>query len=120
MHMAADNQQIMFKKIQEELAHAEFARAQGNEGMARVCSRRAAGIATGMYLSLHGITGFGSSVHERLNILKTLTNISPQAIDTAEHLLLRVNEDHELPNDVDLIEETRWLIYYLLPNIEKQ
>jgi hypothetical protein len=116
--MAADNFQSQINQIQVELAQAEEARASGNEGMARVCSRRAAGIAIGIYLSRQGFTGFGPSIYERLIIIKKLPNISPKVIDTAQHLILKVNEDHQLPIDIDLIEATHWLIHYLLPDME--
>jgi hypothetical protein len=85
--------------------------------MARVCSRRAAGIAIGIYLYRNGFSGFGASAYERLNILQTLTNISPQVVEIAEHLLLQVNKDHKLPSEIDLIEDTRRLIDYLIPGI---
>lgn len=116
--MTLDANPIELNQIILELSLAEDARARGNEGMARVCCRRAAGIAIGEYLYRHGYTGFGSSAYERITILKTLPNIKFQATITAEHLLLRVNEDHELPIDLDLIQETRWLIFYLLPDIK--
>ena len=116
--MAVDNHQLQFNQIQGELTNAENARMEGNEGMARVCSRRAVGIAVSIYLSHNGFTDFGASAYERLNILKTLPNISPQVVEIAEHLLLRVNEDHKLPIDIDLIAEARWLIDHLLSDIQ--
>jgi hypothetical protein len=114
----AVNPQYQLNKIQVELTHAEEARAKGNEGMARVCSRRAAGIAIGIYLTHIGFSGFGPSAYERLNILKSLPDISPQAIETVDHLLLRVNEDHKLPIEIDLIEDARWLTVYLLSDLQ--
>lgn len=100
-------------EIHRELDKGEFARAMGNEGMARVCARRAAAIALGEYFHRSGLTGFGSSVYERINLYKSLATSTDRAVEIADHLLLRVNEDHNLPIEIDLIEETRWFIEHL-------
>jgi hypothetical protein len=120
MHMKADDHRLQIRKIQEELTRAEEARARGNEGMARVCARRAAGTAIGEFLVHQGITGAGYSAYERLKVLKTLNNIPSKVIVTVEHLLMHVDEEHMLPADIDLIEEARWLIHTLLPGAENQ
>lgn len=104
--------------VHRELDLGESARAMGNEGMARVCARRAAGIALGEYFLRSGLTGYGSSVHERLILFKSMATSNNHAKEIADHMLLRVNEDHKLPTDIDLIQETRWLIKYLQRKME--
>ena len=100
--------------IQQELKLAESAREQGKEGMARVCARRAVGIAIGEYLQRRGDTYTKKSAYERIRYLHTQANITPQIRDVTEHLLIRVTPSHDLPINVDLLAEARWLINTLL------
>lgn len=107
-------------EVHRELNRAESAREMGNEGMARVCARRAAGIALGEFFHQCGLIGYGSSVQERLKLFKSLPISADRSGEIADHLLLRVNEDHKLPNKIDLIEETRWLIDHLQKHMESK
>lgn len=91
--------------ILQELQQAHQARQQGNEGKARVCARRAAGTAAGIYLARRGITSQASSAYKNLETLKNLPDLPTQAYQFIEHLLLHVNEDFNLPADIDLIDE---------------
>jgi len=102
------------EKIDEELTHAQIARSLGNEGKARVCARRAAGIAIGVYINKNHLQDPGQSVIDRLNYLHSLPNISSATRQSIEYLTQRVNEDYKLPKDVDLIEEAQKLITTLL------
>ena len=100
--------------VDQELNLAENARAEGNEGKARVCARRAAGMIIGEYLSRQSLPIPGPSAFERLKFLRDMPEIEPKAREIAQHLLLRVNPDYTLPSDVDLIEETHSLSEILL------
>ncbi|GEM_PF-193394 len=106
-----------FSRIQAELARAEKARAAGNEGQARVCARRAAGIAIGEYLKLRGLPIPGPSAYERLKYLCEIDDVSLLVQEAAQHLLLRVTPEFTLPVDVDLIAKARWLIAELYSNL---
>jgi hypothetical protein len=97
-------------KFDRELQQAEEARARGNEGMARVCARRAAGIAVGEYLRLHQHPAPGPSAYDRLRYLQDLPVVSPGAREAAGYLLTRITVDGELPGEVDLIAEARRMV----------
>lgn len=97
-----------------EIEQAEKARSNGNEGMARVCARRAAGIIIGEYLDREGISQTGRSAYARLKILRDLPSLSEEIQEVAGHFLVRINPDHSLPLDVDLIAEVHWLAKTLL------
>jgi HEPN domain-containing protein len=101
-------------KIQAEFAQAERARAKGNEGQARVCARRAAGIAAREYFARQGRTFRTPSAYDLLNLLVQERDVSNELRQTAEYLTLRVNEEFKLPVDVDLIEKARSLCDGLL------
>jgi hypothetical protein len=101
-------------EIQKELETAEGARARGNEGRARVCARRAAGLAVREYLTRQGIRPPSVSAYDLLNLLKDDPHLSPNLKLIADHLTLRVTEEFKLPVDADLIAEARKLCEELL------
>jgi predicted phage-related endonuclease len=93
--------------IEGELERAEQARARGNEGQARVCARRAAGIAAREYFTRRGERVRTSSAYDLLNLLKDDPRLSRDLKLIAEHLTLRVNEEFKLPVNLDLIAEAK-------------
>lgn len=101
-------------EYQREIEHATAVREAGNEGMARVCARRAAGIIIGEYLRRNGYTNISTSIFDQLSFFISLPGIESQCQDIASHLLMKVNSDHSLPNDVDLISDAHWLAENLL------
>ena len=102
-------------KFQQEIQRAEECRARSNEGQARVCARRAAGIAVREYLSRRGLPALSSSAYDLLKSLADLPDISAAALQSAAHLTLRVNEEFKLPIDADLVREANALREQLLP-----
>jgi hypothetical protein len=94
-------------EIQREFERAEQARARGNEGQARVCARRAAGIAARDYLARRGEEVRTPSAYDLLNLLKEDMNLSPHLREIAKHLTLRVDEEFKLPSNIDLVAEAR-------------
>ncbi len=100
--------------IQQEFERAEQARAKGNEGQARVCARRAAGIAIREYLTRKGIRPPSSSAVDLLNLLKDDPALSPDLKLIVDHLTLRVTEEFKLPVNADLVAEAKALCNQLL------
>ena len=101
-------------KIQAEFQRAEQARANGNEGQARVCARRAAGIAIREHLTRRGKPTASASAVDLLNLIKDDPLLSPSLKLIVEHLTLRVTEEFKLPVDADLVAEARKLCDELL------
>ena len=101
-------------EIQKEFERAEQARAKGNEGQARVCARRAAGIAIREYLTRQGIRPPGTSAVDLLNLLKDDPLLSPDLKLIVHHLTLRVTEEFKFPVNADLVAEARTLCEELL------
>ncbi len=94
-------------EIDAEFENASRARQRGNEGQARVCARRAAGIAIREYLTRQGIRVPSGSAYDLLNLLKEDARLSPDLRRIADQLTLRVTEEFKLPVNVDLIAEAR-------------
>ena len=107
-----------YTQIQEELVQAESARAGGNEGMARVCARRAAGIAAGEYIRRRGLNYSVTSAYDRLNFLAGSDSVPDDIRQVTGRFLVRVMPDHTLPIETDLVAEARWLVDKLLASPE--
>jgi len=99
----------MNQKIQSELDQAAAARAAGNEGKARVCARRAAGMAAREYLNRLGIQAKTASAYSMLNALAEFPDLDPELRRAALDLTRRVDQDFQLPAGMDLIAEARKL-----------
>ena len=103
------------KTFEKELQMAAEARERGNEGQARVCARRAAGVVIREYFLRRGLSSRTSSAFDLLQALLGIPGIPEEARRAAEYLTLRVNEEFKLPVNADLVEEARGLCKSLLP-----
>lgn len=96
--------------IETELEKAESARRAGNEGQARVCARRAAGIAARTFLTRHRVRMGNTSAYAALQALAEFPGLSPDLRMAAQHLTTRLTEAFTLPVEADLIADARKLI----------
>ena len=103
-------------EINAEFEKAEQARARGNEGQARVCARRAAGIAVREYLTRRGIRPPSISAYDLLSMLRDDPQLAqrPNLQRIADHLTVRVTEEFKLPVNADLVAEARIFCQELL------
>jgi HEPN domain-containing protein len=101
-------------EMQAEFERAGQARTRGNEGQARVCARRAAGIAAREYFTRRGERIRTPSAYDLLNRLAQDPSLSNELRRSAGYLTLRVNEEFTLPVNVDLVAEARKLCNELL------
>lgn len=103
-------------EIKAEMDKARQARLAGNEGMARVCARRAAGMAARSYLHRHDPmaqrNGWGrpGSAYEALKALAVFPHLPPHLALASQNLTLRVSDTFQLPEEVDLIADADTLI----------
>ena len=99
--------------IWEELERGDSARSAGNEGRARVCARRAAGAASREYLRLCGDPAGSNpaiSLFELLGEIQRIASVPVRVKEAAQHLVLKVDLNHNLPEMVDLLADARILI----------
>lgn len=109
--------------VDRELANGRAAQARGNQGMARVCARRAAGWAAAAWLAARGQALQTPSVLEQLRQLAQVGNLPPRPAEIVAHLLTYktkhdmtdINEESHFPLDVDLLAEAGELIGWLFP-----
>jgi hypothetical protein len=97
-----------------EIDHATSAHHSGNEGMARVCARRAAGIIIEEYLSRRDYPCHSDSAYQLLTVFLSLPDVDKHTQDIVDHFLLKVDTDHKLPKEIDLINDAKWLAKNLL------
>jgi hypothetical protein len=98
------------KKASDELHAAFQAREFENEGMARVCARRAAGWAIKDYLQRKHVPIPTPNAFSLLKDESIRYFLPAEAVPIIEHLTLRVGQDFNLPAEVDLLQETRHLL----------
>ncbi|MEX2160408.1 MAG: hypothetical protein WD751_00695 [Anaerolineales bacterium] len=103
------------QRAREALETAEAARASGNEGMARVCARRAGGWAADANLKQGGADIGTPSLLEPMRQLQDQGGTSLRAKEILGHLLTvkkkdSLESDSYFPLDVDLVAEARELI----------
>lgn len=100
-----------------ELEKAQQTRQKGNEGMARVLARRAAGLAIREYLSKIGIDQNGLSLNALIKddgVRKHLPASTHQALD---RLTTRIGMDFQFPVDFDLLLDAQTVIEVLSINL---
>jgi hypothetical protein len=110
------------EQVQWELDTADAARSRGNEGMARVCARRAAGWTVKAYVGEQGVDLNTNSVlvhfrhmldkgehSELIPILEHMLKAKEKPDPTAESIW---------PEKIDLVAEARQLFKILFPNLQ--
>ena len=105
-------------RIAGELERARAHRAASSEGRARVCARRAAGLAARGFLErqdplpVSRVTGTKPiiSPYRALQLLVDHPGLSPDAKRRLSYLTMVVNTEFNLPQGIDLIAEAETLI----------
>ncbi len=107
-------------RLEAELATAQRARANGNEGMARVCARRIAGWAIQEHLRLRGVDLNTPSVLDYIRHFQLQAENSADMQSVLAHMV-RPKQRDSLEEDsywplagVDLVQEACWLAEELL------
>lgn len=98
----------------QELNRAGQAAAAGNAGMARVCARRAAGVAIRFWLQQHPRSMWGVDAMNQLRNVQ-LDQSVPQAVRTAaKRLTSRMNPEFGPSHKEDPVEDSRTIIQFFL------
>ncbi|HLC04947.1 MAG TPA: hypothetical protein VJK02_18080 [Anaerolineales bacterium] len=101
-------------QVEAEMGAARLARAQGNEGRARVCARRAAGHAIRAYREAIGGKDRAHSAYGLLRWIASLPEIEEPLRACAERLAARVTPEHVLPHPQDPLGDATLLIEGLI------
>jgi len=89
--------EIVIMNIDVELTRARRAMEEGNNGMARVCARRACGISISFWLEDNPRQGYGESAMNQLRSIQSDDTIPKEVKDAAERLTTHVTNQSDSP-----------------------
>ena len=99
--------------IRDELATADKARKEGNDGMVRVCARRAAGAAARFWLDQNPRQGWGIDAMSQLRNLAGDYSFPTPVREAAQRLTTRVTAQFTSPFRTDPIDDSQTIIAHL-------
>lgn len=108
------NQPEVISEINQEMSRALQARHEGNEGMARVCARRAVGWAIRLRFEDLLDESSTKNAYILLDWLANQESVAEPYRMAAARLTTRINEEHELPHEQDPLVDADQLIRVLL------
>jgi len=108
------NKEIARMNSDAELERAKKALAEGNEGMARVCARRAVGVAVSFWLESNTREHYGTSAMNRLRSIQKDDTIPQEIKNAAEKLTTHINNSDTLPFTDDPLNDAKIIIDYFL------
>jgi len=100
--------------IRRELDWAAAARGAGNDGKARVCARRAAGIAIAYWLEHHPERIWGLDAMTRLNHVRTDSTLPAEVREAATRLTTKITEQFFSAFSTNPLDDCRILADYFL------
>ncbi len=100
--------------VERELDVARQAASVGNDGMARVCARRAAGAAIAFWLQFNDRPGWRSDAMSRIRHLEADPSLPPHVREAAMRLMARVTPQFAPQYPTDPIEDSKVIIRHLL------
>ena len=103
--------------IEKEFSTAEQARKIGNEGMVRVCARRAAGTAITFWLRSRQHRSWGVDAMGQLRSLQSDETLPPTVRDAAGRLTARITKQFTSAFPTDPLQDSRIIIDYLLRDV---
>lgn len=101
-------------RIENELAVGGRAAAASNPGRARVCARRAAGLAIKAWYQAREGEAWGGDAMKQLARLRADETAPTAARAAAERLSTRVDHDHRLPFSEAALDDARLIIEWAL------
>lgn len=102
------------EEIEKELSIARRARGIGNEGMVRVCARRAAGGALRFWLSSHPRHTWTGDVIRQLQGLSKEESVPVEVRAAAGRLTARVTHQFESPHSQDPLADCKTIVDFLM------
>ena len=100
--------------IEREFATARQALSAGNNGMVRVCARRATGVAIAYWLEQNLRQGWGADAMSQLRNLRNDESMPKGIRDAAMRLNTKITEQFTAPFSIDPIEDSKTIISHLL------
>ncbi len=100
--------------VEREFATARQAATAGNEGMVRVCARRAAGAAIAFWLQFNGRPGWRADAMSRIRHLEADQSFPQDVREAAMRLMARVTPQFTPRYPTDPVADATVIIQHLL------
>jgi HEPN domain-containing protein len=100
-------------QIERELARAEVAQREGNDGMVRVCARRAVGLAAEAWLERFPGKNWRGDALNHLRRISADESFPQDIRRAAERLMTKVTQRDTAPFSTDPIADARRIIAHL-------
>ena len=104
------------EQIEQELAKATEGLNSGNDGLARVCARRAVALAAQHRLEQQNLPGWQGDAMHQLRQIQKETTFPLSVREAAQRLLTKVTEQGQLPMTKDPITDASIIIDHLNVN----
>jgi hypothetical protein len=104
----------LLDRIKLELDQADLLRAQGREGRARVCARRAAGWAVAVFRQQRSGVETHPNAYHQLRWVQKLEDMPIELRKAADRLTTHVTLSHELPHREDPLKDAEIIVRALL------
>jgi hypothetical protein len=101
-------------RIEHEFSAAEAARKNGNDGMVRVCARRAAGVAITFWLEDNPRTGWGVDAMSQLRNLQTDPLMPDEVRAAAGRLTTKITGQFTSPFSQHPLADAQLIIDHLI------
>ncbi|MBK7631484.1 MAG: hypothetical protein IPJ23_12410 [Ignavibacteriales bacterium] len=108
---------LVYNVAKAELNQGEHAKEIGNIGQARVCARRACGMAIEHWLEFHPNRNYGASAITMLTKLQEDHTIPKEIRDAAERLTKKVDGNFETGVTEDPLIDGETIIEYFLNSV---
>ena len=106
--------------IEQELAAAEAAWQEANEGKARVCARRAVALAIEAWLARFPVRRWRGDAIEHLRQIQQDASFPLPIRQAAERLSTKVTQRHSAPFTTDPIRDARVIIAHFSTNTSER
>ena len=105
--------EYFFEKIEQELATAREAQSAGNNGKARVCARRAAGVAITWYLTRFTDKKWEQDALRQLLRLRDDDTFPQEVRQAAQRLATKISDQFRYPFSTDPLRDAQIIISYI-------
>jgi hypothetical protein len=101
------------EQIEQELARAVKGLQDGNDGLARVCARRAVALASQHWAEQRNLPTWKGDAMHHLRQIQEETTFPVSVRAAAQRLLTKVTEQTQLPMTIDPITDARIILDHL-------
>ncbi len=102
------------QQIEKEFATAHHAQSIGNDGMVRVCARRAAGAAISFWLQTNVRNGWGANAMTQLRNVQRDESLPLEVRDAAKRLTTKITEQFTSPFSTNPTADTKIIINHFM------